>query len=86
MLPLQRKTKQYVIMEPVEYKQYTIERYYVIKEGYEILGKYGTMKKARLAHVIFGRGEILAACAEEGAEPVYAPNMTAAMRKIKSIL
>lgn len=73
-------------MISVNFKQHTIRRFYVVKDGYDILGTYETAKQARRAHEKLGRGEILAACCESGSTPVYAPNMTAAMRKIQSKL
>lgn len=78
-------------MEPITYKQYIIDRWYAVRnaEG-TVLGEYDTMKEARKNCPTYC--EVQAACAERidkdgNLNPaVYAPNMTAAVRKIKSIL
>lgn len=78
-------------MDPITYKQYTIDRWYAVRnaEG-TVLGEYETMKEARKSCPPYC--DIEAACAERidadgNLNPaVYAPNMTAAVRKIKSIL
>lgn len=78
-------------MDPITYKQYTIDRWYAVRnaEG-TVLGEYETMKEARKNCPPYC--DVEAACAERidsdgNLNPaVYAPNMTAAVRKIKSIL
>lgn len=78
-------------MEPITYKQYTIDRWYSVRnaEG-TVLGEYETRKEARKNCPPYC--DIEAACAERidkdgNLNPaVYAPNMTAAVRKLKSIL
>lgn len=78
-------------MDPITYKQYIIDRWYAVRnaEG-TVLGEYDTMKEARKNCPPYC--DIEAACAERidkdgNLNPaVYAHNMTAAVRKIKSIL
>lgn len=78
-------------MEPITYKQYIIDRWYAVRnaEG-TVLGEYETVKEARKNCPPYC--DIEAACAERidadgNLNPaVYAPNMTAAVRKLKSIL
>ena len=78
-------------MDPITYKHYIIDRWYAVRnaEG-TVLGEYETMKEARKNCPPYC--DIEAACAERidadgNLNPaVYAPNMTAAVRKIKSIL
>lgn len=78
-------------MEPITYKQYIIDRWYAVRnaEG-TVLGEYETVKDARKNCPPYC--DIEAAVAERidadgNLNPaVYAPNMTAAVRKIKSIL
>ena len=79
-------------MDPITYKQYTIDRWYAVRnpETHDVLGEYDTIKEARKNCPPYC--EVQAACAERidadgNLNPsVYAPNMTAAVRKIKSIL
>lgn len=79
-------------MEPITYKKYIIYRWYVVRNTMtkKIIGEYPIAKEAMKNCPCYC--DIEAACAEridaDGNlnHVVYAPNMTAAMRKIKSIL
>lgn len=82
-------------MDSITYKQYTIDRWYIIvpnNTSSALYGEYPTMKAAKKALKQYPNCHIEAACAERidkdgNLNPaVYAPNMTAAVRKIKSIL
>lgn len=79
-------------MDPITYKQHIIDRWYVVRriEDRKIIGEYPTAKEAMKNCPSYC--DIEAACAERidkdgNLNPaVYAPYMTAAVRKLKSIL
>lgn len=79
-------------MDPITYKQYTIDRWYVVRNTMtkDIIDEYPTAKEAIKHCPCYC--DVEAACAEridaDGKlnPAVYAPNMTAAVRKLKSIL